>query len=359
MGRLKAFSISLFGECQKYWVGSEIKGSVYLKLSKEMPMKAIKLVLSGVAHVTFSDGNIQGSTIYSNSEDICTVTWTLWDNECSQQQQVLGDGLPAGQHEFPFAVQIPTDLALPTSFESGNGFIRYSLIAGISRYEETKLEHHVAEVIMMKSMVDARVPHLMQPLSNFNQRTMHSFWHNYGPVSLSVIINRGGYCPGESISIKLKAENQSTRRVTTIQACLVQTVTYCGRARSLLDGHKHLKNYCTSRIIQSIEGSGIAAGETGYWNDKLLLIPLHITPSTIGGHHVITLSYSVDVILVLNKTHKLNVVIPVTIGTTPLQQQMEYFSSPQDTYNSPQDTYNKAAPPSYQIFIPPPPPYQF
>ena len=44
----------------------------------------------------------------------------LWGNRA---------GLAAGQYEFPFKFKLPSDLALPTSFEGETGYIHYSLLA--------------------------------------------------------------------------------------------------------------------------------------------------------------------------------------------------------------------------------------
>ena len=326
-GKPTTFSVNLFTESQEYWVGSEIEGNVFLEVSKEMmPIKAIKLVLSGVAHVIFSDGNIQGSTVYSNSEDICTVIWTIWSNDNNYyQEQVFSTSLSAGRYKFPFKIHLPSDLALPASYESTNGFIRYSLIASISRSQEEKLEHTATEAITIKSIVNTNVPQLMQPMS------------------LSVTIDRGVYRPGELIAINVKAENQSTKRIKSVCACLVQTVTYCGQAKSLF-GSKHQRKYRINRIIHKIEGPGIAAGETGCWNDELLLIPA--TLSTIAGHHIIQLLYTVDVTLLFHKADKLNVLIPITIGTTSFQQRTEHYSQLQGLQTG------TVPPPPYQLCTP-------
>ena len=108
-----------------------------------------------------------GGRKFRNSERMCRLTWTIWTNEGNYQQQATGTGLQAGQYEFPFKIQIPTDLELPTSFEGPCGAVRYSVIAGITRSRETKLKHATAEGIIVKNIVNTNIPDLIYPLSNF------------------------------------------------------------------------------------------------------------------------------------------------------------------------------------------------
>ena len=289
-----------------------------------VPMKSIIIQLSGMANVkwrvSYTSSYGQRSNVYRNSEDICTLAWTIWTNEGSCQQQAIRVGLSAGQYEFPFSIQIPAGLALLTSVEGLHGSIRYSLIAGITKSEETKLKHTTTQGIKVKNTVNTNVPRLMLPSSTNVQNTVRGTLHNHGSASLSLTINKGGYYPGEFIGINVKVENQSTKQVNAICASLVRTVTYYGQ---LEFSHSHEQTIRhVSDIIQGIEGSGIPAGKTAHWTNGLLPVP--ITPPTTDGHHIIMLSYALDVTLVYHKAGNINVQIPVTIGTTSFREQTQY-----------------------------------
>ena len=320
MGRskLRVFKINLFNGTQAYSAGSDIEGNVFIELSKAMvPVKSIKIQLSGIVHVHWSEQNGEYKNMYKNSEGICNLTWTIWKNESSSQQQAAAStsvGLSAGRHEFPFKVQIPADLALLTSFESPHGKIQYSLIAGIAKSQENKLEHTIAQRITVRDIVNIYAPRLMEPLSRFEQKMVRTTWHSHGLASLSVTINKGGYYPGEFIATNVQVENQSTKQITAIQVLLVQKITYNGRLQ-VLCFHRQ-KNHPVHRIIQGIEGSGIPAGQTGNWNNGILPVP--VTPPTTDRQHIINISYAVDVILNFHKADNLNVQIPVVIGSTPV-----------------------------------------
>ena len=277
-----------------------------------IPVKSIKIQLSGMAKVEWNEQRGQYSNIYRNSEGICSVTWTIWTTESGSQQQARSAGLSAGQHEFPFKTQTPSDLALLSSFEGPSGVVRYSLIAGIAKSRQDKLEHTVAKGISVKDIVNVYVPHLMQPSSSFEQTTVRTTWHKYGSASLSATINKRGYYPGEFISTNVKVENQSTKQATAIQVLLAQIVTYNGKGPVFRNQKSHL----VRNIIQRIEGSGVPAGSTGYWNNGILTVPA--VPPTTNGHHIINLSYVVNVILKFYKAGDLYVQIPIVIGSTPL-----------------------------------------
>ena len=321
-GKVKVFRINLFNERQTYSAGSEIEGSVFLELSKDMvPVKSIVIQFQGVSSVQWSERGAQGSyTSYKNSDGICRLAWTIWKNEDSDQQQASSTGLPAGQHQFCFKIQILADLALPTSFKGPYGVIQYSLIASIMKSQGTKLKHTVSREIIIKEIINTNVPHLMQPLSTFGQKMVRSARRNYGSASLSVTLNKGGYYPGESISLSIKVENQSTKQVNAIHVSLVQKIKYCGRAPIW----RYKRSRYVTNIVQSIQGSGIPAGNTGHWSDGLLSVPeMH---PTIDGN-IIMLSYVVVVTIDFHNAGHLGVQLPVTIGTSPPpgeQAQYEY-----------------------------------
>ena len=311
--KLKSFRINLHNERQAYSAGLELEGSVFIELSKDMvPVKSIIIQLNGVSRVEWSEGSRDGRRTYTNLDGICKLTWTIWRNEGTYQQQASSTGLPAGQHQFPFKIQIPPDLALPTSFKSHIGYIRYSLIAGITKSREGKSKHTISREIIIKKIVNTSVPHLMTPLSTFDQKRVRSSWRNFGSASLSITIAKGGYCPGESIPFSVNVENQSTKRVTAIRASLLQMIAYHGNLYAIITHHK--KNRYVTNIIQRVQGPGIPAGNTGHWSNGLLPVPA--TYPTIHSN-IITLSYVVDVTANFHNAGNISVTIPVTIGTAP------------------------------------------
>ena len=317
----KSFRINLLSETQEYYPGSYIQGNVFLELSKDMiPLKAIKIQFYGIESLNYHNGHIK------ERKDICRLSWAIWRNEASSQQQAaFSTGLSAGQYEFPFKVQIPADQVLPSSFEGPYGVIQYSVIAGIVRSKETKLEHTTTKpIISVKEIVNANVPRLMEPASNRAVRRMQTPKHDGGSIFLSVKIDRHGYCPGESISINVKVENQSTTQVNAIHASLVQKANYIvtlfepgcyyGYGGSHMKRGYHKYRTSSLRIIQKIESPGIPPGKIIHWNNELFPIPA-VPPTTVGDR-MIMLSYVLDVSAVIHKAGSLTLQFPVTIATT-------------------------------------------
>ena len=121
-----------------------------------------------------------------------------------------------------------------------------------------------------------------------NEKTLCCLCCASGPISLSVITDRGGYCPGESIAISTEAENHSNRRITVVQATLKQTVVYYAR------GYSHTN----TNVIQEVQGPGIEAGGTSTWSNELLHIPA--TVSCIGSCWILKLSYILQLVVLIS-----------------------------------------------------------
>ena len=100
-----------------------------------MKMQGVSIILFGQAYVHWSEVyDTEGeerrteTVHYSDSETILnSLMIQLWgDGKHSQQ-------LAAGRYAFPFKYQLPSNLVLPTSYESQTDFICYMLTAIISR----------------------------------------------------------------------------------------------------------------------------------------------------------------------------------------------------------------------------------
>ena len=306
MGRPKTFTILLKNNV--YFAGSNVEGSVLLELSEPKVLQGISIVLSGKAKVNWSETRGASYIItYSDTE-------LFFDDMTSQLLDTNGTvELAAGKYEYPFKFQLPSDPVLPTSFESPNGYIRYVLTATISR----SWKYTTKVAISVNEVVDINTPQLTTAFSSSNEKTTCCLCCASGPISLSVTTDRAGYCPGESIAISTEAENHSNRRITVVRASLKQKASYYAEGNS-----------CSStKIIQRIEGPGLAARSTSSWSNELLPIPA-ISP-TIGSCRILQLSYYLTVTLVVQGTIDLHVTIPVTIGNVPFrgQSQVAYNSN--------------------------------
>ena len=308
MGKLKLFVINLTANNSVYFAGSNVEGSVSLELSEPKKTQGISIVFSGKAHVQWTESRTTGSgqnqhteTVHFSDTQIIfnDVFLQLWGN--GRDSQELG----TGRYEFPFKFQLPSDLVLPTSFESLTGYIRYSLLARISR--SWKFDHTTTRAITVNEIVDINTTQLTASLSSSNEKTLCCLCCASGPLTLSAKTDRGGYCPGESIAVSTEAENHSNRRVTSVRATLKQVVVYYARGHTRISG----------KIIQRIEGPGIEPGATSNWSNELLPIPA--TVPSISSCRVLNLSYVLTVTLGIPRAIDLHVAMPVTVGNVPFK----------------------------------------
>ena len=345
MGKPKLFVINLTGDNSVYFAGSNVEGSVLLELSESKKTQGISIVFSGKAYVHWSEQHTTGSgdnrrteTVhYSDTQIIFNdVFIQLWGNGRDSQE------LAAGRYEFPFKFQLPSNLVLPTSFESHTGYIRYSLLARISR--SWKFDHTTTRAITVNEIVDINTAQLTAPLSSSNEKTLCCLCCASGPISLSVTTDRGGYCPGESIAISTEAENHSNRRITSVRATLKQVVVYYARGHSRTSGS----------IIQRIEGPGIEPGATSNWSNELLPIPA--TVPSINSCRILNLSYVLTVTLGIPRAIDLHVTIPITVGNVPFRGGESFSAQPSAAYPPPAaDPYPPVSNPYPPVSNPYPP----
>ena len=308
----RVFTINLFGDNETYFPGSVIEGNVVLELSKPKSMKRLEIVLSGNAYVHWSEEKTTGTgdnkrteTVHYSAADqfFEDMTVHLWGNGSDSEE------MAAGEHEFPFSFQLPADGRLPSSYESDfgtTGYIRYTLKATIVR-SGLKFNHNTKRLINVNEIIDVNKPWLTKPLSKSKEKTLCCLWCASGPLTLSATIDRGAYCPGESISITTEAENHSNRRVNSVRATLKQVVGMFAGGKSR--GH--------SKNIARIEDVGIEAHGSSNWSNKLLLVPSTIPTIDILSCHILTVTYVLTITLGIPRAVDLHVEIPVKIGNVP------------------------------------------
>lgn len=271
-------------------------------------MQGISIVFSGQAYVHWTEQHTTGTgehrrteTVhYSDSQTIINDVYIqLWGDGKNSQE------VAPGRYEFPFKFQLPSNLVLPTSFESHTGYIRYSLLSRIKR--SWKFDHVTTRAITVNEIVDINTAQMTSPLSSSNEKTLCCLCCASGPISLSVKTDRAGYCPGESIAISTEAENHSNRRMSRVRATLKQIVVYYARGHSRRD----------AKIIQRIEGPAIEPGGTSNWSNELLPIPA--TVPSINSCRILNLSYVLIVTIDIPRAVDLHVTIPLTIGNVPFR----------------------------------------
>ena len=339
MGKPKIFAIQLHGNNSVYLAGSTIRGNVLLELSEPKVTRSISIMFSGKActhcygwtteprssYSSFDSGGFGGERqrrrrLFSSTENVCKNVLI----------QLCGGGtghpheLAAGRYEFPFQFQVPLTAS---SFASSNGYIRYELLARI--LEESQKSYDVTTAINVNEIVTINTAQLTRPLLCSGEKTLSCLCYTSGTISVTVKTDKGGYCLGESIALHTTTVNHSNRRITHIQATLIQVVVcYAEGHRSRID-----------TAIKRIEGPGIEPGGTSNWINERLCIPA--TVPTINSCRILKLSYVLTVAVSIRHATDLHVSMPITIGNykVPSRGRTNTFSVSQNLPSAPPCPY--------------------
>ncbi|XP_062404267.1 arrestin domain-containing protein 4-like isoform X1 [Sardina pilchardus] len=291
-----------------YCAGKTVSGHVLVEVSAVTNIKCIKLEVSGLAQVCWNEG-LQQKALLSSSRTPLSHT-VKEEIECLSIAQIICEPtagseewicLSAGRHVFPFQFELPTR-PLVSSFSGKYGSVRYWMTAVLQRPP-----HHSTTVtrdFTVVGHVDVNSPHLLCPVSKNFEKMIGAWIFTSGPVSLQVDIERKGYCNGESIPIYAEIENCSSRLIVP-KAVIYQTQTYLsgGKTRSC------------RQVMASVRGNHLASGSSDIWNGKPLKIP-PVSPSILNSS-IIRVEYSLAVIIQIPGARKLEVELPVVIGTVP------------------------------------------
>ena len=324
-----------------YRPGSLIKGTVELQLTHPRETLGITIELCGESYVYWTgwENTIRGNGIYQKRSNYqCRSSNKIFDDFIVQ---LAGDNrtmkrIAAGKHEFPFEFQLPSNIVLPSSYTydkptsgSPTGYIKYTLKAS---FWHSQNETYITKVdIPVTGLVDINLPHLSSPCQVSKTKSGCLLCCNIGPVSLSVKTDRGGYCPGDSIHISMEARNDSSRRITAVQAILKQRAVFRGHYIRNYSRYRYhyIRNYHPqnievytrkSKIIRIIEDFDIGTNREVYnWVNKPLVIPAtdsSVVP-TITSCKNLEVSYSLIVSLIIRHARNLSVEIPIVIGNVP------------------------------------------
>ncbi|KAJ8380578.1 hypothetical protein SKAU_G00013560 [Synaphobranchus kaupii] len=283
--------------------GDVISGRIIFKISKEIRVNSITVIVKGKASVAWSTGSSKHRRHHSAREEYFTM-------KCEDviQQNAIGAGetvLPSGTHVYPFRFQLPLG-NFPSSFQGVNGRVVYSLVVEIHR--PWHLAKEFRSELNFVSHIDANHPQLLEPLSASNNKEVGCLCCTSGPVSMRVQLERKGYVPGEMIHIIADFENASSRTLVP-KATLVQIQTFYTISRST--------KRCIPKELAKVEGRHLMPRSSGVWGDQLLQIPAE-THLTISNCQILEVDYYLLVCLKIPSGFNLKVIIPLVICSIPV-----------------------------------------
>lgn len=106
-----------------------------------------------------------------------------------------------------------------------------------------------------------------------------------GIVKCSVTLDRGGYVPGESISVSAYVSNGSKITIKSTKAALTETIEYLARGKVV---------QLEKRELAVIARGKIRSGGADKWHNESIYVP-PLPPTNLEGCHLITIKYDVFV----------------------------------------------------------------
>ncbi|KAE8289409.1 Thioredoxin-interacting protein [Larimichthys crocea] len=191
--------------------------------------------------------------------------------------------------------------ALVSSYKGKFGYVRYYVRAQLDRPSQHALQ--CEREFEVEEPLDVNRPDLLAPAAAAVQKKVTCMFIPDGQVSISAHIDRKGFCEGEDININAKFENTCSRIVIP-KAAIVAKHSYAGRS----------KEVC--KKLSVVRGNHIISGMCDMWQGKTIRVP-RLKPSLLGCD-IIKVDYALKVYLHIPGSEKLELELPLVIGTIPL-----------------------------------------
>ncbi|CAF0750570.1 unnamed protein product [Brachionus calyciflorus] len=289
-----------------YFPGEYLNGQVSLKLSDDLKINSVRLILRGdakvywVKDVSSADEYKKIHNVHSN-ENYFHLDLNIINKETCPY-------LRSGYHHYPFSIKLPDNL--PSTFHHDHGKIQYSIKALIDI--PWGFDKEIKKPFIMMANKDLN---LIQGLNEIktvlDQKIMGFGLIKSKPIRIVFTVLKTGFVPGESVIFSVSIENESNRDVLNMKVTLIQNCKFTVNDESITDRRK----------LNSIEyDKRIIAKTTERWTCSSFVIPLQLCPTSDDACNLIHVSYE----LVLkfdssgfSKSKKIS--IPIVIGTVPIR----------------------------------------
>ncbi|XP_046577934.1 uncharacterized protein LOC124285700 [Haliotis rubra] len=301
-------AVLLDGKKEVYRKGETVTGSLVLDVTEDVTVKGVRVYLYGETLVKwdeFSPGSLGGTKDYIAKEKYFGLVYTVF----GKKQNATGPNhtLTAGRHNYRYKFTIPKE-GLPSSFEGEYGAIRFWVKVEVDRpfpnfnqcwYRGITL---LDDINVNDSQYKASVRRQAK-----KQVSKALGLGDAGSLTLTAATDRGAYCAGEKVALKVVVKNESTKDMGKLKAQLEQKVVFTANNET-----KTRQN-----VIRILEGTPVMKGEERVWNNQLMEVDA-IPPSTkTRSCHIIAVSYYIKVLVEVPLGFNLETILPITIGTIP------------------------------------------
>ncbi|KAG4079743.1 hypothetical protein HA402_014874 [Bradysia odoriphaga] len=279
-----------------YFPGQFLSGRVLLELQDDTPALGLHFHVVGEGVVRLR------SVTYDKENFIDFRMKLLGDND--QGPSVLSPGI----HSFPFKLGLP--LGLPSTFLGRYGWIQYYCKAALR--EPSGLIHKNHQVFIVMSPIDLNLEQsvLAQPFKCDVEHRLGMACVGGGVVKCKVALDRGGYVPGESISVSAHVANGSNVTIKSTKAALTETIQYLARGKVI---------HVEKRELAVIARGKIRAGGHDEWQNETLYVP-PLPPTNLRGCHLIKIQYDVFFTIEPKSIEKqIKLQLPIMLATYPFR----------------------------------------
>lgn len=298
--KLRKFLILLDNTNLLYFPGQFISGRILIELEEETPVTGVYFHVVGEGVVRLSDRNRQRHNDHENYIDFRMKLLGEPDNRVSL--------LSPGIHSFPYKLGLP--LGLPSTFLGKHGWVQYFCKAALR--EPSGMVHKNQQVFIVMNPIDLNLepPMLSQPILCEVEKSLGMTCVRGGPVAVQVRLDRGGYIPGENITLHATILNHSRVTIRRTVASLTETIQYVAHNRVV---------QTERRELATLERGKISSGSSDQWANEMLYIP-PLPPTNLRGCHLIRIQYDVFFVVEPKGVQKdVRLQLPILMATYPFR----------------------------------------
>ncbi|XP_059062253.1 arrestin domain-containing protein 17-like [Achroia grisella] len=211
-----------------YYAGQEISGNVHFKLDTTLTFKAITLQITGAARVLWNDNE---TVKYHDKKYYGEVTYKGTE-EYFNEVRILCGGKGASQlqpqsYTLSFKFQIPH--TVPSSFKGNKGQVLYNIVAYIEFPDPLMPWQELTKAFTVIAPYNLynNLPKINEPLKLVFDETLTSgCLCSPRPLNITIELPRSGFCPGDTIPIRVNAVNDSDVKVLSIILKIVVVSRY-------------------------------------------------------------------------------------------------------------------------------------
>ncbi|XP_046752700.1 arrestin domain-containing protein 3-like [Diprion similis] len=306
MDHISEFDIRL--EKEAYYAGETIHGHVILHTTENFKLRSIRVSLRGQAHAEWKVLVSGDRRSVKDDQYFVDERLVIWGQDSSEGPVPI---LPRGKHQFPFRFNLP-ESALPCSFESRTGCIRYYIKATVDRPYASPPQGF-KYFTLIGPHIDCMDEQYLKPMVGNEIYASCCFCCTRNPVELSAQLERSAYVCGESIKLRAAMDNRGLEKAW-LKVKLTQYVEFF-IDRGVLGASREQQ-----KMVLEYKGDPVQPGSAMKWDSaKTMVLPV-CPPTLLGVCRLIQIYYVLKVSVEFEKAGEdLQMHFPITVATVPFR----------------------------------------